>query len=1209
MPPLPPLLHGPLTNLTSAIEVSGLHVAPPDEQPWRVGFWVVYSDTGLPLGAPKWSTSITSASMTLKVGGLAEHEGQWLIAGHAPFFVSVPAGSVPGPGTLPQPAAVTAWSLAVRVDKAPQPLPPPVLPEAVDPGASCVAVTGVVPGATVQVRANGVLLGLAPGGTAGKVCVPLDWSGVDASAVKALYAWQQKPPLDLATTSAAASCLVRGRLLPLPKPRIVEPVLACQDRVTVTGLAPGAKLLIFVLHADAPADQLGTFDVCEPTVSQRLVSGAETVTLLPGDRVWAGQQRKENDIPTQSDLVTVVAATPADHTPQLSLSLVAAAKQLAATHLWPGASLWVEILAAGSSDWQAAAQWGPVPVDAPAMTIPLALPLVGGQGVRLRQEADLKGDGPCGFGSRWSNELAVLEAIHPVVPPTIIAPMVACQAAVQVSNLHPGAWARVYAAHHGKLTPLSKWVWAENGPSVRVPLYAALAVPESVVAVQCVGGVTSAPSVAIAVEQRTRPYPPRLIEPVAYGDRSVLVSGVTPGALVTVYAGGETGEAAQVLGWTCAAESLVWVDTAPVPATVKGADRVWVTSRLCTPRQVRASARVVPITSAGASHPGAPFGKEVPAIHVEDIALGEFNAGKDELASVKSTIKVQVQGRLYRPASALVVQSGSAGPPSLPLVLIAPGYVPAIANKFIESGGGPGHWLKTAPMFVDGGKPLPGCYSVVVPAGSVKSEFSTPAKNWQYASYNAQVQQDSHLGYAYLAEHLARHGFAVFAVDFDDINASQLPLSSHFEQTDISGLTTKFMLTAEGVGGESGCNEREVQWMRAHTYVRALQLLDSKITSSYEAGQLPCVVDRRRICFVGHSMSGEAAVLAQHLVRTQEPEYSVAAVASIAPMNVFDVEPELRRLKGATYLQIVGGRDMTQASGQITTLGEMIYGDAEGPKSLAWGLRMRHNPFNDAWVHGLDDKEAKKLVVDPLPTPASTAAHQESARALIGAFLVEAAGEAQASQEPTERYLWGQVLPEVVRSHEVVLEHEGSPPVVLGVADFDLKSSGAASPGGAKLDTKIVDLGFAKYSVLDRASALRLTWLVETSGPAASAPSYFWPLQDFDSGGNTQVSLRVAQGTDAQQDLEHGRDLDAFLWLVSDAAGVSGAVRLGAAGRIPYPAKGPKAVMRSLRIPLDAFLAARPELGNGKLTGLALVLAGRPAGQLFLDDVLIEEVP
>ena len=223
----PPLLHGPLTELLSAVHVTGLHVVPDGEQPWQLGIWLVNSSDAKPAGAPKWSTAISASAMTLHIGSLGQHQGRWLVAVHAPIFFVLDPNGVPGPGATPLPTQSLVASPAVKIDPTPATLPPPILSEGVDRGATCVAISGVVPGAMVDVRVAGVSLGTAEGGAAGKVCVPLDWAGA-SSASTSLTAAQYPPPLSLFANGVAAACLIRGRLLVMVKPRVVEPVLACQ---------------------------------------------------------------------------------------------------------------------------------------------------------------------------------------------------------------------------------------------------------------------------------------------------------------------------------------------------------------------------------------------------------------------------------------------------------------------------------------------------------------------------------------------------------------------------------------------------------------------------------------------------------------------------------------------------------------------------------------------------------------------------------------------------------------------------------------------------------------------------------------------------------------------------------------------------------------------------------------------------------------------
>ena len=85
-------------------------------------------------------------------------------AGEQPTVFGSGGSFGPGPGVgggLLQAVGPALGSPPVRVDRAPDPMPAPVLPEFVDFHVTCMAVSGVVPGAIVDVYAGATQLGHA----------------------------------------------------------------------------------------------------------------------------------------------------------------------------------------------------------------------------------------------------------------------------------------------------------------------------------------------------------------------------------------------------------------------------------------------------------------------------------------------------------------------------------------------------------------------------------------------------------------------------------------------------------------------------------------------------------------------------------------------------------------------------------------------------------------------------------------------------------------------------------------------------------------------------------------------------------------------------------------------------------------------------------------------------------------------------------------
>lgn len=143
-------------------------------------------------------------------------------------------------------------------------------------------------------------------------------------------------------------------------------------------------------------------------------------------------------------------------------------------------------------------------------------------------------------------------------------------------------------------------------------------------------------------------HAPRVLQPVAFGDTQVWVSGITPGAQVTVSSDG------QVIGQTNAAESIVRVPIVPVPSAVTAS------SSLCT--LTKSGVRVDPIIPPGADGTFASAGEEYRS-------YGMWNA---PVTADGDAFAMKIEGELYYPGD----EGGKLDPNvrNLPLVIIAHGF-------------------------------------------------------------------------------------------------------------------------------------------------------------------------------------------------------------------------------------------------------------------------------------------------------------------------------------------------------------------------------------------------------------------------------------------------------------------------------------------------------------------------------------------------------
>ena len=431
-----------------------------------------------------------------------------------------------------------------------------------------------------------------------------------------------------------------------------------------------------------------------------------------------------------------------------------------------------------------------------------------------------------------------------------------------------------------------------------------------------------------------------------------------------------------------------------------------------------------------------------------------------------------------------------------------------------------------------------------------------------------EVEEDSYLGYDYLAHHLARWGMYVFSLNMDEVNAKT-------------------------------SNATLQQSARGEVIIEAAR----RVINDPDLARR---IDRDRVGIVGHSMSGEGVIAAQTLNLASPDPLGIQGVVSIAPTNW---RPDLS-LRGTKYLQIYGSRDQLVASLTAVTGsdppfgGFRIFDRAERPKTHAWIYEARHNGFNTEWFNGLNSFET--TIVDET---LGLGDHQVIATALITPFFLDALHGAT----DYAGYLEGPVLPRAVQGYDIYTQHLSPATLViddygdaepqLGLAEEPLdrttnRLSGSVNAAGGGLgewddlefvgldhsvhDTKGVELSWSDIDVLYQS---------DTGGISLSPTSW--------------ISLRVAQFYEDAAANMPGQDLDVFVGL-SDGANLA-MVRLGLVAEAPYPDlfRAPLSVLRTGRLPADAFTAVDPGLNLSSIAGVMVLTMAKGSGHLLMDNIEI----
>jgi dienelactone hydrolase len=239
---------------------------------------------------------------------------------------------------------------------------------------------------------------------------------------------------------------------------------------------------------------------------------------------------------------------------------------------------------------------------------------------------------------------------------------------------------------------------------------------------------------------------------------------------------------------------------------------------------------------------------------------------------------------------------------------------------------------------------------------------------------NHGLTRASDRGYAYLAEHLASHGFVVVSVDQNFLNGSFVGDGDGSEHP----LRTQVLL--EHLRGWEG-------W-------------------AGDGGPLAGMVDLDRVVLIGHSRGGEAAAHTAAIVadpaQAPHPRWALPAGSAVRVRAVVGIAPSdrqwvpeggPRRLDDTSYLLLAGGLD-----GDVTTLQGMaqyhrvdLTAGTAAFTASAYLQRANHGQFNTVWGSG----DAGWLNSTLLDRGALLTGEEQrrAGRVLITAFLAAAVEE------------------------------------------------------------------------------------------------------------------------------------------------------------------------------------------------------------------------
>lgn len=584
----------------------------------------------------------------------------------------------------------------------------------------------------------------------------------------------------------------------------------------------------------------------------------------------------------------------------------------------------------------------------------------------------------------------------------------------------------------------------------------------------------------------------------------------------------------------------------------------------------------VAVVRAGSSGPDTPLvvavlhtpagGPAVMAVHRLRVLFnpeqpGPFPVGRTDytdpeitiapMEGVLTPIHVPLQALVRYPAEAAGVGTAvSAARPSYPLVILVHGR----------------HGASEVVRRPDGSRVLtaPLCRPTPIVVAGVRPEFA------------------NHEGLAYLADHLASHGFIAISIN----------LNGRYD----SATGTGELARPQGIG--VSCHLAE-EVAIAH---RALVILAHARAMEARNGADPLFagrIDMDKVALVGHSRGGEAVVDAHVANQVMPPilQVNLRAVVSIAPTDS----------RGDTidipYLAIVGSDD-----GDVVDVnGLRIYDRARPPKYAVWLTGGIHNFFSSNWQW--QDE------VPVLPA-ASRAQHESLAKGYITVFLHAHVFDrpGQAAFFAGERRLAALAGADVHHSiqlpgGQVVDQFEDAP----ADATRNALTFGVTTASLARADE--VFLNQADRACLAASPA----WFHDTNGLmvewSSVAGRYVTNLGGLDVHNRIALSFRVGQNVAGNP----GGPQD-FAVRLTDAGGLSAVVRVADVAIIPPPRTrrrragfGPACVvlsssntisfLKTVRLPLARFKAATPALDLHALASVTFEFTATASGKLAFDDL------
>jgi dienelactone hydrolase len=421
--------------------------------------------------------------------------------------------------------------------------------------------------------------------------------------------------------------------------------------------------------------------------------------------------------------------------------------------------------------------------------------------------------------------------------------------------------------------------------------------------------------------------------------------------------------------------------------------------------------------------------------------------------------------------------------------------------------------------------------------------------------------ETSYLGYNYLLDHLAGHGFVAMSI---------------------------YAPVGAGI-------ETRARAILAHIATMALNASSPGLFQGH--------LDMTGIGIAGHSRGGEAVIRAARINIEEGLGHALRCGVSIAPTDYFHYGDA-----GVPVLVVYGANDGDVAGTWPDRTGFDIFDETGRPRSFVFVYGATHDRFNTEWASIEASTEFTwHIAPGDIPHLISLIDHENVAKGYLTAFF-----EALLlGQDEQLAYFRDGLRPSTTASIQIHTTHQDSGELMLDDYEHLPHDPTVNSLGGAVAASALSGEAVDELHTLDVHSphptaGAQLTW-------TSSAGVYLSdvPTTSRDLTGYSILAFRVTQ-TYGSAENPPGMPQDLFVRM-ADGGGATRAIRVTTFTDIPYPyVRGEtdliKSALKSVRLPLASFRIANLGAQDVDLSDVASIAfefnaLGAATGEIEIDDI------